>query len=171
MSRTKVTPDLAVIATQAEAEAGAVATALMTPQRTAQAIAALAGGGGGGWNYVATSPLIFNQTYTEGTGIPATATMTHASFAGATEALILISIAISASAEMGVFVDMNGDNGYDAGISCVPTTGAGTGFPIAVEQAALMIRKPEDDISMDLGANSLPATFSVRIRARLVATR
>lgn len=34
------------VATQAEAEAGASSTKLMTPQRTAQAIAALAGGGG-----------------------------------------------------------------------------------------------------------------------------
>lgn len=36
------------VATQAEAEAGAISTAYMTPQRTAQAIAALGGGGGGG---------------------------------------------------------------------------------------------------------------------------
>ncbi len=35
------------IATQAEAEAGTVSTKLMTPQRVAQAIAALGGGGGG----------------------------------------------------------------------------------------------------------------------------
>lgn len=36
-----------LLATQAEAEAGAIATRLMTPLQTAQAIAALAGGGGG----------------------------------------------------------------------------------------------------------------------------
>lgn len=36
------------VASQAEAEAGAVADKYMTPQRTAQAITALAGGGGGG---------------------------------------------------------------------------------------------------------------------------
>jgi hypothetical protein len=55
------------IATQAEAEAGTEAAKLMTPERTAQAIAALVGGGGGGAFEViasgvgATGDLIFTN--------------------------------------------------------------------------------------------------------------
>jgi hypothetical protein len=45
MSTQKVSTDLANLASQAEAEAGAVNTRFMTPLRVAQAIAALGGGG------------------------------------------------------------------------------------------------------------------------------
>jgi hypothetical protein len=55
------------LASQAEAEAGTATNKLMTPERVAQAIAALAGGGGGVSGasvYQATSQSIPNNTYT-----------------------------------------------------------------------------------------------------------
>jgi hypothetical protein len=50
------------LATQAEAEAGTVTNKLMTPQRTAQAIAALAGAGSTAWGDITGKPAAIANT-------------------------------------------------------------------------------------------------------------
>jgi hypothetical protein len=97
------------VATQAEAEAGTSSTKLMTPQRTAQAIAALAGGGGGGdWVQIGATANTTSGSSWSFTSIPQTY-----------QDLMLVYEGLGSTSSFTVNMEVSVDNGSSFGGQCV----------------------------------------------------
>lgn len=97
------------VATQAEAEAGTSSTKLMTPQRTAQAIAALVGGGGGGdWVQIGATINTTSGSSWSFTSIPLTY-----------QDLMLVYDGLGSTSSFTVNMEVSVDNGSNYGGQCV----------------------------------------------------